>query len=342
MPRTPEERPRHPPAAGAPLAPGAEFDLIRRFLPRHAAARADVRVGPGDDCAVIVGDGIALSTDLSVEGVHFRRDWLSMREIGGRAAAAALSDLAAVAARPIGLLVSLALPPADAGGHAVQLMEGVRRVADHAGAALLGGDVARTPGPLVVDVTVVGEAARPVLRSGAAVGDEVWVTGELGASALYVRQMLAHVEPEAAARQRYAAPVPRLREARWLAERALPTAMIDLSDGLAGDAAHLSAASGAAVLLAAELVPVHPAVRRRAPSPDEALHLALTGGEDYELCFTARLGEVEPHCRAFEEAFGVRLTCVGRMGGGDGVWWTDPEGHRTPLELRGYQHFEDR
>src|SRR4051794_18923394 len=82
MPHLPE-RPRHPAAAGAPLAPGAEFDLIRRFLPRHAAERPDVRVGPGDDCAVIAGDGIALSSDLSVEGVHFRRDWLSMREIGG-------------------------------------------------------------------------------------------------------------------------------------------------------------------------------------------------------------------------------------------------------------------
>jgi thiamine-monophosphate kinase len=94
------------------------------------------------------------------------------------------------------------------------------------------------------------------------------------------------------------------------------------------------------VLLAAELVPIHPAVRRRTASRDEALRLALTGGEDYELCFTAPLGAVEPHCRAFEEAFQVRLTCVGRMGGGDGVWWTDPEGHRTPLGLRGYQHFE--
>jgi len=102
------------------------------------------------------------------------------------------------------------------------------------------------------------------------------------------------------------------------------------------------AASGAAVLLAAELVPIHPAVRRRAPSPDEALRLALTGGEDYELCFTAPLGAVEGYVRDFEEAFRLRLSCVGRMGGGDGVWWTSAEGQRTPLGLRGYQHFEER
>jgi thiamine-monophosphate kinase len=341
MSRSPQ-RPRHTATVAEALAPGAEFDLIRRFLPRHHPDRVDVRVGPGDDCAVIVGDGIALSTDLSVEGVHFRRDWLSLREIGARAAAAALSDLAAVAARPIGVLVSLALPAADAGAHAVQLMEGVRRTADRAGAALLGGDVASTTGPLVVDVTVVGETAHPLLRSGAEVGDEVWVTGELGASALHVSRMLAHAEPDAAARERYASPVPRLHEARWLAERGLPSAMIDLSDGLAGDAGHLAAASGVAVLLAAELVPIHPAVLRRSPTFDEALQLAMTGGEDYELCFTAALGAVEAHVRDFEDAFRVRLTCVGRIAGGDGVWWTNPEGHRPALGLRGYQHFAGR
>src|ERR1700741_1841920 len=117
MSRTPERA--RPASPVPPLAPGPEFDLIQRFLPRHPVHRADVRVGPGDDCAVIAGDGIAISTDMSVEGVHFRRAWLSLREMGGRAAAAALSDLAAVAARPIGILVSLAVSTADAGAHAV-------------------------------------------------------------------------------------------------------------------------------------------------------------------------------------------------------------------------------
>jgi thiamine-monophosphate kinase len=336
-------RPRTVPnaAEGPPLAPGPEFDLIRRFLPRPAPARPDVRVGPGDDCAVVAGDGIALSCDLSVEGVHFRRDWLSLKEIGCRAAAAAISDLAAVAARPIGILVSLALPDADAGAHAVQVMEGVRRAAEHAGGVVLGGDVARTTGPLTIDVTAVGEAPHPVLRSGAQVGDEVWVTGELGASALFVEQMLAGGDADAAARKRYAAPEPRVREARWLAERGFATAMIDLSDGLAGDAAHLSAASGVAVLLAPELIPVHPAVRRHAAGPADALRLALGGGEDYELCFTAALGALEPYAHEFQQELGVRLSCVGRVAGGDGVWWTDAEGNRRPLGLHGYQHFQE-
>jgi thiamine-monophosphate kinase len=331
------------PAEGPHLAPGAEFDLIRRFLPRRVPARPDVRVGPGDDCAVVAGDGIALSCDMSVEGVHFRRDWLSLKEIGCRAVSAALSDLAAIAARPVGILVSLALPEADAGAHAVQVMEGARRAAENAGAVLLGGDVTQSPGPMVIDVTAVGEAPHPVLRSGVALGDEVWVTGELGAAALFVEQMRAGGEADAAARKRFAGPEPRVREARWLAERGFATAMIDLSDGLAGDAAHLSAASGVAMLLAPELIPIHPAVRRHAASPEDALRLALSGGEDYELCFTAALGALEPHADDFRRELGIRLTCVGRAAGGDGVWWTDAEGNRRPLGLHGYQHFrEDR
>ena len=333
--------PRPPSSEGPQLGPGAEFDLIRRFLPRHAPTRSDVRVGPGDDCAVVAGDGIALSCDMSLEGVHFRRDWLSLREIGFRAAAAALSDLAAVAARPVGVLVSLALPEADAGAHAVQVMDGVRAIAADVGAALLGGDVTRSPGPLAIDVTAVGEAPHPVLRSGALVGDEVWVTGELGAPGLFVRQMLAGEAPDADARARFAAPAPRTREALWLAGRGLPTAMIDLSDGLAGDAAHVAAASGVAVLLAAELIPVHPSVRRHAPSPEDALRLALAGGDEDELSFAAPNGVVEPHVRDFQAAFGIPLSCVGRVAGGDGVWWTDAEGNRRPLGLHGYRHFEE-
>ncbi|HEX8395614.1 MAG TPA: thiamine-phosphate kinase [Longimicrobium sp.] len=325
--------------AAAPLGPGPEFDLIRGFLAGGSAVRADVRVGPGDDCAVVAGDGIALSTDMSVEGIHFRRDWLSAEEIGWRAAAAALSDLAAVAARPVGILVSIAVPADEVATLAPALMSGCREAVEAVGGALLGGDLTRSPGPLVIDVTVVGEAPRPVLRSGARLGDEVWVTGLLGGAAAYVQAMLAGQAPRRGARERFARPRPRLREARWLADRVGPTAMIDLSDGLAGDAAHLAAASGLALLLVPELLPVHPAARTR--SRPRTVHAALTGGEDYELCITAPAGAVAPHAEAFHAAFGLPLTCVGRTGGGDGVWWVDAEGHRTPVNAGGYQHFRE-
>lgn len=320
------------------LAAGGEFDLIRRFYAgRGHEERADVRVGAGDDCAVVAGNGVALSSDMSVEGVHFRRDWLAPEEIGWRAAAAALSDLAAVAARPIGILVSLAAPAGDASDFAVRVMAGCREAVEAVGGVLLGGDLTRSPGPLVIDVTVVGEAPRPVLRSGARPGQELWVTGELGASAACIQALLDGRTPDAAARERFARPVPRVAEARWLQARGIPTAMVDLSDGLAGDAAHLSAASGVAMLLAPELIPIHPAARER--SRVKSLRRALGGGEDYELFFCAALGAVGPYHTAFEQAFGVRLTCVGRAGGGDGVWFVDAEGHRRPTGVAAWQHF---
>ena len=113
--------------------------------------------------------------------------------------------------------------------------------------------------------------------------------------------------------------------------------MVDLSDGLAGDAAHIAAASGVAVLLVPELVPVHPAARER--SRRRTLRRALGGGEDYELCFTAPVGAVAPYGDAFARRFGVPLSCVGRLGGGDGVWFVDSEGHRRPTEIAAWQHF---
>jgi thiamine-monophosphate kinase len=167
----------------------------------------------------------------------------------------------------------------------------------------------------------------------------VWVTGELGAPAAAIACLLRGEEPGRAARERLAAPAPRTREALWLAEHGLATAMIDLSDGLAGDAAHLSAASGVAVLLSPGVVPIHPAAHRAAADGAEALRLALGGGEDYELCFTSPLGATQPHAAAFEAAFGVRLTSVGRIGGGDGVWFVDAEGRRSAPGVHGWRHF---
>ena len=324
------------------LAPGSEFDLIRRFLP-HAPrlGRSDVRVGPGDDCAVVVGDGIAVSVDLSIEGTHFRREWLSPREIGCRTASAALSDLAAMAARPIGVLVALGVPEADADEFAVHLMEGVHDAAERAGAVVIGGDLTRSPGPVVIDITVIGETREPVLRSGARPGDEVWVTGLLGGSAITVARLLRDETPNPHAIERFTCPVPRVHEARWLQERGVLHAMIDLSDGLLGDAAHLSTASGVAVVLQRESIPIHDAVLADTATRDAALAYAVSGGEDYEICFCAPAGALTGHRDAFEDEFGIALTCVGRVEVGGGVWWTGPDGARLPADGGGYQHFTE-
>jgi thiamine-monophosphate kinase len=324
---------------GLGLAPGREFDLIRSFFPAAGAApRADVTVGPGDDCAV-VGGGIALSCDMSVEGVHFRREWLSEREIGYRAAAAALSDLAAVAARPIGLLASVALPRGDAEATAAALMEGVTNAAERVGAGVLGGDMSATPGPLVLDITVIGEAKDPVLRCGATPGDSVWVTGDLGGAAAAVTQWLRGETPATELRERFAAPVPRTREALWLHRHRLLHALLDLSDGLAGDVGHLAAASGVAIVLDSAAVPIHPAVRRMAGSADEAFRLAVAGGEDYEICFTAAAGAVESLVAGFQSEFGLRLSRAGWVEEGTGVFLQRRGGGREALALGGFQHF---
>jgi thiamine-monophosphate kinase len=325
------------------LGPGPEFDLIRRFLAATGSAtgglggaRPDVRVGPGDDCAVVVGDGIALTVDMAVEDVHFRRAWLEPGEIGYRAAAGALSDLAAVAARPVGILASVALGPGDEAEVGPALMEGVTAAAAAVGAILLGGDLTRSPGPLVVDIVAVGEAPRPVLRSGARPGDELWVTGSLGAAAAAVAAWLGGGVPADAARTAYARPSPRTAEALWLANRGLVTAMVDLSDGIAGDAGHIAAASSVRIVIEAAALPVSD-VARAGPDP---LALAAAGGEDYELCFTAPAGSMTHSAAEFESRFGLALTRVGRVEEGEGAVVLDGAG-RT-VELEAFQHWRQR
>ncbi|MFO7892382.1 MAG: thiamine-phosphate kinase [Longimicrobiales bacterium] len=341
------------------LGPGREFDLIRGFLDRGGAAPGPaVRVGPGDDCTVVTGEGVAVTADMVVEDVHFRRGWLAPGEIGYHAAMAALSDLAAMAARPIGVLASVALGPGDEDGFGSDLMAGLAEAAADAGATLLGGDVTRSSGPLVVDVVAVGDAPRPVLRTGARPGHEVWVTGRLGAAAAAVSAWLAGGEPDPDARTPFARPTARIREALWLHERSVPAAMVDLSDGIAGDAAHLAAANSVRLVIRAADLPVAEAAARAdtgadagvatgaatgvdaadgpAPGPP-GLRLAAAGGEDYELCFTAPVGAVALVEEAFVERFGIPLTRVGRVEEGEGAVVVDGDG--TPLELEGFQHW---
>jgi thiamine-monophosphate kinase len=311
------------------LGEGAEFDLIRRVLASSGELPPDVLLGPGDDAAVLEG-GWVLSADLSVEDVHFRRAWLSDAEIGYRAGAAALSDLAAMAARPVGVLVSLTLPPAG-GADAEAVHAGIREAASAVGAVVLGGDVSRSPGPLVVDVVVVGRTDAPALRSGAVPGDELWVTGVLGGAAAAVGRWTTGTTPEPELRDAFARPVPRVAEALRLAALGVVHALVDLSDGLAGDAGHLSAAGGVRVVLEAARIPVAPGARA-ALGDDEALQAALHGGEDYELCFAAAAGAV--HGRELD----VPLTRVGRVEAGEGVWLDAGDGEPRRLARGGFSH----
>jgi thiamine-monophosphate kinase len=319
----------------SPLGPGREFDLIRSLVGELPDSSSLV-VGPGDDAAVLP-DGWVVSTDASVEGIHFRRDWLSPEEIGARAVLVALSDLAAMAAAPVAIFLTLVMPVTDYADFGPAVLAGAVKAGHQHRAALGGGDTTRSDGRLVIGVTVFGRAPRPVLRSGACSGDEVWVTGMLGGAAAAVRDWSNGVEPPPRARATFAQPRPRITEALWLTDRVRLHALIDLSDGLASDAGHIAAASQCALRINTSSVPVHPDAARQ---PD-AFRLAVTGGDDYELCCTAAPGEIGRVRQEFEQRFGVKLTRVGSVHDGRGVSWVDEDGQVLKEKLMGFDHFEN-
>jgi thiamine-monophosphate kinase len=288
-----------------PLGPGTEFDMIRSVW-RRIGERG---TPSGDDCAFVEVDGVrlAISCDLSIEGTHFQTGWLDLPEIGWRAATAGLSDLAAVAAKPLGVTVSVGATRERPADHVADLMAGVADAAQEAGAVVWGGDVVRAE-TLVLDVTAVGRLKHdPVRRTGAQVGDGLFVTGTLGGPAAALAAWNDAREPDASARERFARPHARIHEAHWLRDRGAH-AMLDMSDGLLADAGHLAAASEACCVLELEALPVHPVA-----DPGQA----LAGGEEYELLVA--LPDDEAVCGEFFQGFGLSLTRVGRVEAGSGV-----------------------
>ena len=313
----------------------SENELVGRLVAAGWKGSRDVVLGPGDDAAVLRG-GLVASTDMTVEGVHFRFDWVSAREAGFRAAAAALSDMAAMGARPVALLVSMALPGDPAVG--VELQRGVRQAGDRVGVAVVGGDASRSPGPVVLDVAVLGRAAQVVLRSGAAPGHDLWVSGVVGGAAAAVAAWSAGARPPPAARERFVAPPNRVPLGRALAGEGLARSMIDLSDGLLADAHRIAAASGARVVVREEAVPVDPVVFASGHASDGHLNLALTGGEDYELMFTAATGAAD-RVRALARELSVPVTRVGTVEPGAGVFLESGGERREVTGKIGHDHF---
>jgi len=315
------------------LGGGAEFDRIRAI----AAALGKTATGLGNDCAVLppgFGD-VVLSTDMSVEGVHFRRDWLTWQEIGWRAASAALSDLAAAGAEVVGLMASIGAPKDSTSEALVDLMRGVGAAVAAVGGRVLGGDLTRAPS-WVVDVTVVGRAARPLGRTEARSGDVLWVTGTLGGARAALHAWEDGKPPAAGARERFAHPVPRIAEGRWLAAHGAH-AMLDISDGLGGDAGHLAAASGVRVELELEQLPVHPDVVAAALSRGDAVQaFAARGGEDYELLAAMPKSFDDLEARRFQQDTGTVLTRIGRIRRGTGVAATFAG---VNVSLPGHDHF---
>jgi thiamine-monophosphate kinase len=313
-----------------------EFDLIERIRERCAWNRADVVLGIGDDAAVLdmpAGRQLVTCTDTLVAGVHFPVA-AAPENIGWKALAVNLSDLAAMGAEPAWALLSLTLPESDM-RFVERFADGFARLAREHDVALVGGDT--TQGPLSVTVAALGSipAGAALTRGGACVGDAVFVTGTLGDAAGALRQMRDRRGTPEALLARMQRPQPRI--AAGLALRGLASACIDVSDGLLADLGHVCAASGVAAELDADALPMSSALVGTFDT-ETCRELALSGGDDYELCFAvpdSRVAEAKDVLARSE----CEATRIGRIIAGSGVRVVDAHGHDvTPAQV-GWEHF---
>ena len=310
-----------------------EHALIARIRARLPPAPAFVVVGIGDDAAVLEPERNALeviTTDSQVEGVHFDVAFCSPADVGHKALAVNLSDIAAMGASPRIALLSLVLPPAWPAAHVDALVDSMAALAARSKLSIVGGNIARSPGPLVVDLTVTGSVhrRRVLTRSGARAGDDLYVTGSLGGAALGLQLLRANHGDRSPAAERYRRPEPRLRFGILLGRNRAARACVDLSDGLADGVRQIGEASGVGAVIDASAVPIE----RGATLMD-----ALSGGEDYELLFA-----VSPKLRRRLE--GVRrltkdlaVTRIGRLTA-DHAFLLERDG-RTEKLPRGFVHF---
>ena len=342
--------------------PGTVGEAGERALLRHLRARIPpgprVKIGGGDDAAAVETTGLTLvTTDTLVEGVHFRRDWSPARLVGRKAMAVNLSDIGAMGGRPRFATISLALPADLPMAFVDGLYDGLLERAGEAAVAIVGGNVAATKGPVVIDVTLLGDASAGVLTRGNALADDhVVVTGALGAAGAGLLLLEAGVRPGdppppatgspedmpphlfAAALHAHLDPAPPFVFGASVAEAALAHAAMDLSDGLSGDLAEMCEASGVGAFVDAEALPVDPAAS--AADRDAALELALHGGEDYQLLLAVPDDALD-RLRELADGSGVRVTSIGRFVDTPGVTLRRA-GQATSLRPRSHEHFRPR
>ena len=303
----------------------SETELIQR-LTQDLPADSSVLTGPGDDCAVLdwSGSKLLFKTDAIVEGIHFEMD-TPPGAIGRKALARALSDIAAMAGTPTHALITLGVHAEMEPSLIEAVYQGLRDCAREHHVNIVGGETTSLS-QLTLSISLIGKASKPILRTGSAVGDAIFVSGELGGS-------LAghHLNFD-----------PRLKEARWLSDRDIVHAMIDLSDGLATDLRHLLSDQTGAELLTRAL-PIRRAAKERArdnPGGKTALLAALTDGEDYELLFTVSSKDAVPLLDGWKSAFPeTPLHCIGKITDQPGIALRDDKGVK-PLTLHGYDHLE--
>lgn len=325
------------------LADLGEFGFIERI--RGAVTKLEgsgVRLGIGDDCAVLElppGQVLLTSTDLLIEEIHFHSDWSDWRALGGKCVSVNVSDVAAMGGSPRHLYLGLAIPATMAVDDLDAFLEGFLEAASGYGAVLVGGDTCRSPGPLLISVTVEGAAPtdQVVARSGARPGDGIYVSGTLGDSALALQQLQSGRPVTDELAHRHHRPQARVGLGRALAEAQLPSSMIDVSDGVLADLGHILEASAVGARLEQALLPLSP-VFRQALSEDSALfELALCGGEDYELLFTVPADKEHLLSALVAD---VPVTRIGTVTEPEkGLLLIDAAGKVRPARAKGYNHF---
>ena len=333
----------------AKSTPSGEREILRQLRTRNARglSRADIRVGIGDDCAVLTpraGEEMLVTTDFSIEGRHFRHDWHEPESVGHKCLARGLSDIAAMGGRPLAAFVSLALPRAFAGARKKaswleRFYDGLLALADRESVTLAGGDLSESPALAVADIIVIGASpkGRALLRSTARAGDILYVTGSLGGACEELAQLeissrrLRNLVINNAAHPHFF-PQPRLAAGQTLLKRGIATSCIDISDGLSVDLLHLCEESSLAAELDAGAIPI---------GTGATLEQALHGGDDYELLFTARAGTRVP-----KQLGGVAIHPIGLMTksrrGASSISLVRQDGAKTkrsPLAAKGWQHF---
>ena len=274
-----------------------------------------------------------VTTDFSLEGVHFRREWHPAEAVGHRCLARGLSDIAAMGATPIAAFLSLALPPNLPQSWVNQFVKGLLKLADRFKVTLAGGDTAQSPTGVLADIIVIGSVAKgkAIRRSGALPGDRIYVTGTLGGASAALELLFSGRKLRPADFPRHFHPMPRIEAGKWLQTNALASAMIDLSDGLSTDLGHICKESRVGAEIYAERVPRTTIGK---PAHEVDLKFALQGGEDYELLFT-----VPRNKRVPAEIGGVPLTQIGQITRGKNLVLMNSEGAGVTLRPQGWEHF---
>jgi thiamine-monophosphate kinase len=320
--------------------PQSEKELIRRIQRQASAglarrpARSALVTGIGDDAAVLrlaPNQDLLVTTDFSIENVHFRRDWHPAGVVGWRCLTRGLSDIAAMGGEPRAAFLSLAVAADTPQQWVDQFLKGLLALAKKFNVPLAGGDTAQAVQGVQADIVVVGSVPKgtAVLRSTAMPGNQIYVTGALGASAATLAR-LRNSLPLRAGSAKHFHPVPRVSVGRWLRQHKIPSAMIDISDGLSTDLEHICHESGVGAEIEAEVIPHARSVAQKQNGAN--LTFALHGGDDYELLFTSSK-------RVPRAILGVPIARIGQITRKKGMRLINLDGTRQMLEPKGWEHF---